>query len=329
MKLTLEQIRAAARGVSYVSEENGLIRLHRFTPEQEELYRGVSVEFYDKAFATAGVILEFCTDSQNLALSVAVRKGSSRTKFAHSIFVNDQPLGQLNGELTPPELSYLRGSWTLSGQQNKVTIRFPWSAGSMIQALELDDGASFTPVVKTKKVLFFGDSITQGYDAEQPEDSYASILANALDGNCLDKGIGGEVFRTKLSTLPDEGPIDLITVAYGTNDWFFKDADTLKRDASAFYSNLRQTYPDIKIVVIAPVWRGDWQKSLPSGEFRNVAVVLKEIADQIGNALFVDCFDFIPHDPAYYVNDVLHPNSDGFRCYGDALVAVFKKENLI
>ena len=329
MKLTLEQIKSAARGVAYVSEEGGLIRLHRFTPEQEELYHGVSPEFYDKAFATAGVILEFDTDSKYLDLQVAVRKGSSRLRFVHSIFVDEQPIGLLTGNLTPPETCYAGGRWFLGEGQKQVKILFPWSACSMIRALELDDGASFTPVAKARKIIFFGDSITQGYDAALPEDSYASILANALDGNCLDKAIGGEVFRPALAEMPDEGPIDLITVAYGTNDWVFKTADVLEQNARAFYTQLRKLYPDTKIVVLAPVWRGDWQEAMPGGDFRQVAELLQAIAEEIGNTLYIDCFDFIPQEPAFFNPDVLHPNSDGFRCYGQRLVEIFKKENLL
>ena len=329
MLLTFEQIQAAARGVAYVSEEAGLIQLHRFTPEQENLYSHTSPEFYAKAFATAGVILEFTTDSNHLSLQVALRKGSSRLKFAHSIFVNDQPIGTLAGPVAPSEISYAEGNWDLGVGQKRVKIRFPWSANSMIRALELDDGASFIPVIKAKKVLVFGDSITQGYDAVLPEDSYASILADALNANCLDKAIGGEVFRTGLALLPDAGEIDLITVAYGTNDWFFKDAEAISRHAKAFYGNLRMLYPQTKIVVMAPVWRGDWQDIKPSGDFRHLAVLLREIAEKIGNALFVDCFDFIPHEPAYYAPDILHPNSDGFRHYGEALANAFRMENLI
>ena len=329
MKLTFEQLQASARGVAYVTEEAGLVRFHRFTRAQEELYSHCSDEFYAKAFATAGVILEFHTDSENLALSVVVAKGSSKPFFVHSIFVDDQPVGQLEGQLNPPELTHAEGRWQLGKGQKRVKIHFPWSACSAVKALELDDGAQFAPVIKTKKVLCFGDSITQGYAAALPEESYASILAKAIDGSCINKAIGGEVFRTKLSLLSDDGNINLITVAYGTNDWSFKDVEAIGRHARAFYGNLRKLYPQTKIVVLAPVWRGDWQKELPSGDFRNIATLLKQIADEIGNALFVDCFDFIPHDPKYYIPDLLHPNSDGFRLYGDRLVDVLKKENLL
>ena len=329
MKFTLEQIRAAARGVAYVSEENGMIRLHRFTPEQEDMYRDTNADHYYRTFATAGVVLEFDTDSKFLDLSVAVSPASSRHWFVHSIYVDGKPFGKLSGELTAAETCYTQERWHLGEGQKRVKIYFPWTANSMIQSLELEDGAQFAPVAKAKKMLFFGDSISQGYDAALPEESYTSILADHLDGNCLNKAIGGEVFRPELAALKDDGSIDLITVAYGTNDWNGRTPGQWEHNARAFYALLRQNYPDTKILVLAPVWRGDWQASKPGGDFRRVAEVLQEIASEIGNAKFVDCFGFIPADPACYSPDVLHPNSNGFRHYGEALVNAFRMENLI
>ena len=329
MKLTLEQLESAVVGAAYVSAEDGMVRLHRFTQAQEEMYRQTNADHYLRTSATAGVVLEFDTDSRYLDLSVAVCQGSSRLWFVHSIFVNGQSIGRLTGSLTPQELCYTGGRWFLGDGQKRVKILFPWSAGSMIRSLELDDGASFTPVEKSGKILIFGDSITQSYDAALPEDAYASIVANALNANCINKAIGGEVFRPELAALPDEGDVELISVAYGTNDWNGRTPEQWKHNARAFYTQLRKNYPEARILVLAPVWRGDWQSDKPGGEFRQVAKILEEIAGQIGNALFVDCFDFIPHDPAYFSPDVLHPNSDGFRCYGKGLLDVLKAEKII
>ena len=327
MKLTFEQIQSAAQGVAYVTDEGGLVRLHRFTREQEDMYQATDAEHYLRTFATAGISLEFDTDSKCLSLAVTVGKGSSRLWFVHSIFVNGKPIGQLRGDLTPPEFTNAEERWDLGEGQKRVQIFFPWSASSMIRWLELDDDAQFKPVVKVKKILLFGDSISQGYDAVLPEESYASILADQLGGNCLNKAIGGEVFRPELAALKDDGPVDLISVAYGTNDWNGKTPDQWEHNARAFYAQLRKNYPDTKIMVLAPVWRGDWQASKPGGEFRHVAEVLRVIADEIGNAKFVDCFGFIPADPACYSPDVLHPNSLGFRYYAAGLLDVLKKDD--
>ena len=42
----------------------------------------------------------------------------------------------------------------------------------------------------------------------------------------------------------------------------------------------------------------------------------------------VDCFDFIPHDPANYSPDVLHPNDDGFAHYARGVIEAVQRLGL-
>ena len=68
-------------------------------------------------------------------------------------------------------------------------------------------------------MIMFGDSITHGYDALNPSFSYANRLADLLNADFVNKGIGGERFFPTLAQLKDDIEPDYITVAYGTNDW--------------------------------------------------------------------------------------------------------------
>ena len=328
MKLTLDQIKAAARGVAYITEEDGLVRLHRFTEAQEAFYKGVKDEHYDRTFATAGVVLEFDTDGEHLSLDVRCSKGSSRRWFAHSILVNGKSVGTLGGEY--PEGGYVdvNGSWALGEGMKRVKILFPWSACSKIRGLTLDEGAAFEPVRKEGSVLIYGDSITHGYDSSVPERSYASQLAEYLDADCINKAIGGEVFRPGLAELKDDVQPTLITVAYGTNDWNNKTPETIRENATAFFANLRCNYPHVPIVILAPVWRKIWQEVRPGGDFRGVAEILKEIAGELGNALVIDCFGFIPQELSLYSPDGTHPNDDGFRFYAEGLISALKEQGI-
>lgn len=328
MKLTVDQIKDAARGAVRVIEEDGLVRLCRFTAAQEELYGRVSEENYHRTFATAGVVLEFDTDSENLSLDVRCSKGSGRRWFSHSVFVDGKSIGTLGGKHPDGGYADVNGSWVLGPGMKRVKILFPWSACSRIRALELSDGASFAPVKKQGHVLIFGDSITQGYDAAQPENAYASRLAEYLDADCVNKAIGGEVFRPALSELADDMQPDLITVAYGTNDWRRKTPDVIRENARAFFANLRSAYPHTPIVILAPVWREAWLTETPGGDFRGVAELLKGLADELGNALFVDCFGFIPQDLALYSPDGTHPNDEGFKHYADRLIATLQEQGI-
>jgi hypothetical protein len=77
--------------------------------------------------------------------------------------------------------------------------------------------------------------------------------------------------------------------------------------------------------MLTPVWRGDWQRERPAVAFREIPGIFEKIAKEIGNAHVVDCFDFIPHDPANYSPDVLHPNDAGFAHYAKGVIAALEK----
>ena len=79
----------------------------------------------------------------------------------------------------------------------------------------LDDGATIEGLYRKYKMISFGDSITHGYDAIYPSLSYASQLAQNLDAEQLNKGIGGDIFFPALLDEKDAFEPDFITVAYG------------------------------------------------------------------------------------------------------------------
>ena len=328
MKLSFEQVKSAARGVARVEEIDGKINFFRFTAAQDAFYARRDKDFHRKSHATSGVILEFDTDSRNLGLSVEVSSGSSRRFTAHSIFADGKRVGQLGSTIAPDVASECyEGSFDLGSGTKRVKILLPWAACSKLIALTLDDGAGFAPVQKEKTVILFGDSITQGYDAEIPENSYASQLVATLDATGINKAIGGEVFCPELASLPDGVTPDLITVAYGTNDW--SQFCRLPEDAAAFYRTLRKTYPSAPIVALAPVWRADWQDRPDHTNFRLVAEGIAKIAEEVENVRFIDCFGFIPEDTALFSDAYLHPNDEGFRYYAENLIQAILRLHLL
>lgn len=325
MNLTLEQIKSLAHGAADVEKVDGEICLYRFNKAQRDAYLARSAhysDFYKKALSTAGVSLEFDTDSETLCLSVSVARGSSRSFFVHSVFVDGVRIGELSGEFAEgQQIVQCEKSFFLDTGVKRVRIVFPWSAASRIRALTVDDGARVSPVQKRRTIVQFGDSITQGYDAMWPENAYSVRLAQYLDADGLNKGIGAEIFWPELALLPENRKPDLITVAYGTNDWSRCSAEEFLHNSQAFYRNLRKTYPDVKIVALAPTWRADNDLKKAAGPFAGIAAQLAGIAAEIGNAVLIDCVDLIPHDRNYYSDRYLHPNDQGFRHYAEGLCA--------
>ena len=325
MTLEFNTIIPAIRGCAKILEENGRLWLYRFTDAQSEAYRAYSSDFYKKTKTSAGVRLEFITDSESITLCGEATSASSRKFFAFDVYSDGSLVSHFIDSVEGSPTPYTIRAYLGKGKSKKVCIYFPWSAQTNIASLELDDGASFEPCVRPYKMICFGDSITHGYDALNPSFSYASRLSDLLRADHINKGIGGEVFFPALAENRDLIEPDFITVAYGTNDWSHSPKEDFEKNSRLFYEALSKNYPNAKIFALAPVWRENYNtKVTPIGDFSNVAKTLSEIADSLPNVTFIDCFDFIPHDRQYYVSDVLHPNDAGFYHYAAELYRAIK-----
>lgn len=319
MRLTSEQIRSLIHGAAYTAEKDGKIAMYRFTEEQSQEYQKRSADFYSKNFATAGIRLEMITDSETLELTVEVQsRGSSRKFFAHTVYVNDTYIGRIADNRI--EKTLYSDKFYLGKGEKKVCVYFPWSAVSHIAEVSVDDGATVKPVKKSRRMILFGDSITHGYDAQDPANSYASMLVDALDADGINKAIGGECFFPELATLPDEVEPDLITVAYGTNDWSHTPLEKFKNDCRTFYTNLRQLYPHAKIFALLPIWRKDYDRTTGCGSFSDICEYIASVAESLPDVTAIPCFDFVPKNERFFSDLYLHPNDLGFAFYGKNLI---------
>lgn len=329
MKLTFDRIRQITKGAAYITDETDGIHFHRFTPAQEEYYRPTAHR--DKACATAGVRLSFLTDSKTLTLKVHVTPGSSRTYFAHDLLIDgtlEDSLDNFTDLALPPVYTgmklpqgYAEKTFSLTveedvpGRMKRIDLCFPWSVRSVLEELSLDDGASLIPVQTEKKMLQFGDSITHGYDALHPAAAYSVRLADALGMEAFNKAIGGEMFCPGLAALPEDFLPDVITAAYGTNDWSNRTPDVYAQNCRAFFETLRKTYPTARIFALLPLWRGDQKPDRQFGDYAGIYPLIRQICEETGGIDVIDCYDFIPKDASYFADRVLHPNDAGFTHY--------------
>lgn len=334
MKLEYELIKTLAFGVEYVKTENDKIVFSRFT-EQE---RNALSYGKDNSFSTAGVRIEFETDSKYLKIATSVKESNpdGRNFYSFDVYRNGSMVGQIKNFNSMPQYPYKKyniadrqKSFCLKPGLKHICIYFPWSVQGMVREIELDDGAIITPIRKPRKVIMYGDSITQGYDAAKPSLSYASRLADMLDADVINKGIGGSVLMPELTKHKGNILPEFITIAYGTNDWRGSDFEDFKNRSHTFCENLVNNYPNTLIFVIAPIWRADNNEIHKLGSFSVVADTLKQIADCRNNLCFIDGFGFIPKDTVYYRDSYLHPNDEGFELYANALIKELHKKVLI
>lgn len=333
MKLNFEQIKSVTFGAVSVENTCGIYRFFRFNRAEMDYY--APTNFMKKSYASAGVTMEFKTDATALSMYGKLKLGSGRTYYAFDVLVDGKLVGDIKNfkseEMIPNyvdnvyEMEEFSGKIELGNGDKNVRIVFPWSVSPELYEIELADATYLTPNKKSKSMIIYGDSITQGYDAESPSRSYASVLANELDANALNKAIGGEVFKPALSAIKNDISPDYITVAYGTNDWSTREKEDFMRDSLGFYTNLSKNYPNAKIFAISPIWRADETKTTSVGAFMNAEARIKEIADSLDNVIFISGYDFVPKDTRYYADLRLHPRNIGFDEYAKKLIAKIKE----
>lgn len=330
MKLSFTQIKEMTWGTSRIIEEDGLLCFYRCTKAQEEFFKRRQDEFYRHSLGTAGVRLVFKTDSHNLVMKVKVANISDRKRFSFDVFANNELVGYLDNfsdvELPIGEkhIELPVGSFEKAfalGEGNKIVcIHFPYSAKGMVEDIELDDGATFEAVKSEKKILAYGDSITQGYYALRSSERYIAKLADYLGAEEMNKAIGSDRFCPELATLTDDINPDYIVIAHGTNDWRTnRTREEFRENSGAFIHTVRKQYPEAKMIIISPIWRVDYQDKSAFGDFTKLDDDLRTVVQDMDNSIVIHGFDLVPHDVRYFGDFKHHPNDRGFEKYFEKL----------
>ena len=194
MKLTDKEVAALSRGALYTETDGeGYLVFHRFTKKIEDFYGTFNPNFAMKAAATSGVCLHFTTDAAALSFEYASKAASSRKFDYFDITVDGALVAHPGKEDGAGETGKV--SLSLGAGAHTVCVYFPALAALRVRCFTLDSATYCTPVKRARKLYCLGDSITQGYDAWYPMQSYATLLSDKLDAEILNHGIGGEVFQ--------------------------------------------------------------------------------------------------------------------------------------
>ncbi len=329
MKLDYTQVASIATGAATVCEENGCYFFSRFTDEQKKMYRERTEDCHLRSLSSAGIKLSFETSSRNLYLRYSVTPGSSRQYVSLDIFVNGTCIDYIDNfgekefpkkytEVTLP-LGRFSQQVSLGEGVKQVTIYLPWSVNVVFEEISVDDGAYIRPVKREKTLLAYGDSITQGYDALRPSNTYVAALARALCADETNKGIGGEMFFPELASAKEDFEPDYITVAYGTNDWSHCTKEEFEANCASFFKNLRISYPKAKIFAITPLWRTDVHETTRLGKFEELEKTICAVTKDLDIAV-ISGLELVPHEAEVFADLFVHPNDEGFAHFSKNLI---------
>lgn len=312
MKLTNEQLKTIYYGVLEFEEtKDGYLQAFQYTKEQMNYFEKVSEFWYERCMASGAKTLEFQTTASYASFEYnLIWKGS-----------DDSVELAVDGLIS--KIYYVKDledkgvlSFDFPSGDKKVTIYLPADATMLIRSFDID--GEWAPVKKGEKVLWMGDSITQGYGPLRSGETYVSVANRILKYDILNQGIGGYVYdKNVLMKMNDYQP-DKIIISMGTNQF---GTETMQ-DVEEYYEQLKQIYGDTPVLCITPIWRGD----VPGGEPTLIRFCqkTKEICEKYPNITVVDGFKLVPHLSEYFLDD-LHPNCLGCEIYGRNLVEEIKR----
>ena len=287
--------------------EDGYLQAFQYSEPQMEYFRGAMDFWYERCFASSAKTLEFITEAQEVSFEYKI------------IWVGSQDSFEAASDGLITEIYYLKdlkeeGRLTFSFPAGKkhATIYLPADATVLIRNFETD--AAVSRPEKGEKVLWLGDSITQGFGPLRSSCTYVSVANRVLNYDIINQGIGGYVYD-KSSLMKMEGyEPDKIITALGTNQF----GTESMAEIEAYYETLTGLYgTQIPILCITPLWRGDVPDGVPV--LTRFCDKLKAIAGKYPNVRIADGFQLVPHLPEYFL-DNLHPNCLGAEVYGRNLV---------
>lgn len=330
MFINEDRLKECFHNVLYTRKDIRGIKGERFTEKQQKFYSGL--DFYlcsEKTLMSSGVTLEFQTTADDITLEYVVGAGYAERDCGRESTIDFYVDGELfhchKNDLYPDSV----GSAAVHFKNNlmkEVTIWLPYSEEIFIRSLSISDGAWFQTIPpRPKKLIFFGDSITQGVGTTLASAGYAMQTAIQLEAyEVLNQGIGSWVFNEGSLDEECEYNADVIITAYGTNDWSQKTKLQYEQDMKNYLDKLIKIYPKAKIVVLSPVWRHDCDKKRYNKyDFNELFGVMENVCLNYKNIVVINGIHFIPKVTNMYA-DGLHPNDFGSMYYSKSLVKQLK-----
>ena len=332
------------RGAVQLEEfADGLVLPHRFFPEQMDHFEDIGR--YDRAYATAGVVIDFATDGTEVSLDCRILRPLNPKHVLYKTVME----GSTNNGVRPfgtAEEGNVDGIDIVVAGRNIATIapvdgelRFAFE-NRLHEELEvriylpsimtvavgnLRTNGSLKPVPARGYLLALGDSITQGFICGNPSAGFPAQIASTMGLDLVNQAVAGHVFDEaalgSFSLWRKEQP-ELIVVAYGTNDWAHKRSpEGIEGDAVAYLDRLSWYFPKVPIYVLSPLWRVDEHEPKQCGvPLTWMHQMLGRVCSRNVNMHVVDGYHGIPKDPSLFSDGRLHPGPACMSMVADLLL---------
>ena len=306
MKIEFNDLKKLFYGAIQFQIIDEYLAFYRFTQNQIENMR-YDQFYFDRTKFSASICIGFETVATKFSFAYKIVNISLRDSFY--VYVNKKLMCSKSEEELPNEGIL---TFSLPEGQKEVELYFPVDAEIRIKAFCIDGNWSELQP-KDCKVLWIGDSITQGAGSFSGGCTYVNIVTRTLNYHSLNQGLGGYKHDPHILLPLHDFSIDKIIVSLGTNDWL----KGLNERMSSFYQQFFQLYPNIPTLIITPIWRADSDEKVV--ELQNIKNMIESFCGNKAHIKIVDGFELVPHQEIYFW-DKLHPNALGMESYAQMLI---------
>ena len=205
--------------------------------------------------------------------------------------------------------------------------------------------AYFPPAERPRRIVAFGDSITEGVIGIRPEENWLRLLQNRLgdDFVTFNAGVGGNSAREAMARYERDvlarNP-DLVIIEFGGNNTGLQDPSRRVDDAEfvRHLTRFRDGLPKgcAVVAVTFPPLKEDWHRvyqGSPTNYVGDVALdsqrqIVRDFARQNGWPL-VDLYAILKdRHEKFVLKDGVHLNADGQEAFADAVFDTLRKMDI-
>lgn len=181
---------------------------------------------------------------------------------------------------------------------------------------------------KTKRIVFFGDSLTAGYGLEDSNDAFPGLIQQKIDAldvsyKIINAGNSGETTAGGLGRIDWilQQPVDIFVLELGGNDGLRGlDAEMAYKNLSDIASKVKTKYPDAKLVIAGM----EAPPNLGKEYTRQFRSIFPKLANKYDAKLIPFLLDKVAGVEALNQADRIHPTKEGHQILADNVWKILK-----
>ncbi len=317
-------------------DPDGVLYVSRFTEKQVGCFayesNKLAGDLYARAQASSSVTIDLMTDSSFIGIDFTSKFWIGNTSKIVDLVVDGKLMNgyALKREYaTPKQMAFV-----LPKGMHHVQIFIPFGTQIGVKDIIVDETASVLPAPeKDLRIISFGDSITQGYLGSHTAMNYVGRMITGLNAEVLNQGAGGYYFEAEvLDPALSSWQPDLITIAFGTNDYGYRPTPELfETSVRDYMESLTAVFPGVPVLGIMPIYRADAilisRGLMWDFQFEDAMEILRKVYASYPQVTVLEA-DYFPQVPDFRVEDRVHPNDAGFLLYGEAVVNKIRSMNI-